>query len=163
MELAMYFGEESKHNSAIDEHTLIQHVESFTRDGIGFDGTGSIVLRCGAKGCHTLAKTPGNDSGKSFWLPAYHPVDDGADKVVDPTGGGNAFLGGLSVGLARGNSVHQACIMGTIAASFAIEQVGMPKLEYDDNGLDERWNGETAAERESKFGQKTASKATGSW
>ncbi|KAJ1331742.1 ribokinase [Microdochium nivale] len=65
------------------------------------------------------------DPGVERWIPAYHTDKD---KVVDPTGGGNAFLGGLAVALARGKSLEEAAAWGTVAASFAIEQVGMPTL-----------------------------------
>ncbi|KAJ4361471.1 hypothetical protein N0V85_009405, partial [Neurospora sp. IMI 360204] len=59
------------------------------------------------------------DAGIERWLPAYHTD---AAKVVDPTGGGNTFLGGLAVALARGKSIEEACAWGSVAASFAIEQ-----------------------------------------
>lgn len=69
-------------------------------------------------------------------------------RVVDPTGGGNGFLGGLAVGLARGQEVVEACAWGSVAASFCIEQVGVPVLTspMDDKGV-ELWNGESVMER----------------
>ena len=76
------------------------------------------------------------DPGIERWIPAYHRS---ADKVVDPTGGGNTFLGGMAVALARGHGVEEAAVWGSVAASFAIEQVGMPTLEKGDDG--EKWNG----------------------
>ena len=83
------------------------------------------------------------DPGIERWLPAYHTD---AEKVVDPTGGGNTFLGGLAVALARGKSIEEACAWGSVAASFAIEQVGVPELGKDEEGR-ETWNGERAEER----------------
>ena len=65
------------------------------------------------------------DPGIERWLPPYHT--DSA-KVVDPTGGGNTFLGGLGVALGRGEGVEEASIWASVAASFAIEQVGVPTL-----------------------------------
>ncbi|KXJ95396.1 Ribokinase-like protein [Microdochium bolleyi] len=65
------------------------------------------------------------DPGVERWIPAYHTDKD---RVVDPTGGGNTFLGGLAVALARGKSLEEAAAWGAVAASFAIEQVGMPTL-----------------------------------
>ena len=87
-------------------------------------------------------------------LPAYHPpseVGGNNPKVVDPTGGGNTFIGGMSVSIARNESEKfvLAAAMGTVAASFAIEQVGMPKLEMV-NG-DERWNGVNVEERMEEY------------
>lgn len=77
------------------------------------------------------------DPGIERWIPAYH--EDPAN-VVDPTGGGNTFLGGLGVALARGESLEDAVIWGAVAASFAIEQVGVPTLGRDADGR-EAWNG----------------------
>ncbi|KAH6659588.1 putative MAK32 protein [Truncatella angustata] len=76
------------------------------------------------------------DPGVEKWIPAYHTDKS---KVVDPTGGGNTFLGGLAVALARGKSLEEAAVCGSVAASYAIEQVGLPKLEKE--GGTETWNG----------------------
>ncbi|KAI0457783.1 Ribokinase-like protein [Xylaria acuta] len=103
------------------------------------------------------------DPGVERWIPAFHsnsceeddnepPHDEeGAEgrtgqekrkkgKVIDPTGGGNTFLGGLAVALARGKNLEEAAAWASVAASFAIEQVGMPTLGRDDEGR-ETWNG----------------------
>ncbi|KAB5577771.1 Ribokinase-like protein, partial [Coniochaeta sp. 2T2.1] len=62
------------------------------------------------------------DPGIEKWVPAYHADQK---KVVDATGGGNTFLGGMAVALARGCAVEEAAVWGTVAAGFAIEQVGV--------------------------------------
>lgn len=87
------------------------------------------------------------DAGTEQWIPAVH--QDRA-KVVDPTGGGNTFLGGLAVALARGKSVEDAAVWGSVAASFAIEQVGVPMLQRDENG-EETWNGVRVKDRLAEF------------
>lgn len=79
------------------------------------------------------------DPGLDRWIPAYWTKEN-ADKVVDPTGGGNTFLGGLAAGLARGHTIPEAVCWGSVAASFAIEQVGVPELGKNDHG-EEIWNG----------------------
>lgn len=84
------------------------------------------------------------DWGTSIWIPAYHQDQN---KVIDPTGGGNAFLGGLAVALARGQSLEEASRWGTVAASFAIEQVGMPILSVDGQTSVEKWNDDVVLER----------------
>ncbi|KAK0636882.1 putative MAK32 protein [Bombardia bombarda] len=71
-------------------------------------------------------------------------------KVVDPTGGGNTFLGALAVALARGKTIEEACAWGSVAASFAIEQVGVPVLGTDEQGR-ETWNGARVEERLDQF------------
>lgn len=88
-------------------------------------------------------KEPEDDYGLSTWIPAYHT--DSA-RVIDPTGGGNAFLGGMAVYFARGQDIVTAAKMGSITASFAIEQVGMPTLARNENGK-ETWNGVVVEDR----------------
>jgi sugar/nucleoside kinase (ribokinase family) len=98
----------------------------------------TIVIRAGEHGClicdHDL---------KSTWLPPFYesgPEGGHNPRVVDPTGAGNAFLGGYAVGyLTTGDHIEAACY-GTVAASFALEQVGVPVLVAGRDG--ETWNGE---------------------
>lgn len=78
------------------------------------------------------------DPGVERWFPAYYRGGE-EEKVVDPTGGGNTFLGGMAVALARGKTIEEACEWGNVAASFAIEQVGVPVLGKDEEGR-ETWN-----------------------
>ncbi|CAL3965256.1 hypothetical protein PZA11_001950 [Diplocarpon coronariae] len=85
------------------------------------------------------------ETGVERWLPAYFAAG-AAGRVLDPTGGGNGFLGGLAVGLARGKDVLEAAAWGSVAASFMIEQAGVPVLGMDDTGR-ETWNGELVEER----------------
>ncbi|KAK3192588.1 hypothetical protein K4F52_001387 [Lecanicillium sp. MT-2017a] len=87
------------------------------------------------------------DPGIEKWIPAYH---QDAAKVVDPTGGGNTFLGGMSVALGRGEDIETAVIWGAIAASFAIEQVGVPHLGRDEHDK-ETWNKENVYDRLQEF------------
>lgn len=77
-------------------------------------------------------------------MPAYH--FNNPAKVVDPTGGGNSFLGGFSLGyvLSHGN-LKVASVSGNIAAGCAIEQLGVPKFR------DNKWNGMSYAERLSHY------------
>lgn len=84
------------------------------------------------------------DPGVERWIPAFHTDKE---TVVDPTGGGNTFLGGLAVALARGKSLEEAAAWGCIAASFAIEQVGMPVLAQEEETKTES-NGEEEEEGE---------------
>jgi hypothetical protein len=87
------------------------------------------------------------DPGLDKWIPAFFTkADAAAGRVVDPTGGGNTFLGGLGVALARGKTMEEAACWGSIAASFAIEQVGVPELCKDADG-EEKWNGDRVQDR----------------
>ncbi|KAI0483156.1 Ribokinase-like protein [Xylariaceae sp. FL0804] len=93
------------------------------------------------------------DPGVERWLPAYHGGGGPGkpDRVADPTGGGNAFLGGLAVALARGRGLEEAAAWASVAASFAIEQVGVPVLGVESDGGRETWNGVVVDERFEEF------------
>jgi adenosine kinase len=53
-----------------------------------------------------------------------------ASEVVDPTGVGDAFRGGLFTGMVRGYSWEVAGRMGSLAATYCIEQVGTMNHHY---------------------------------
>jgi sugar/nucleoside kinase (ribokinase family) len=111
----------------------------------------AIVVRSGKDGCYIATEA------ESAWLPAYHR--DGS-KVIDPTGGGNTFLGGFSINLARTTTIaftgiKEAAISGAVAASFAIEQIGMPIL--DSEGDSETWNGDSVQRRIDELKQRIGS------
>lgn len=97
----------------------------------------AIVVRAGEHGCLVVSNED------KFWLPPYHTGED--SKVVDATGGGNAFLGAFAIVLERSGDVRQAAVAGSVAASFAIEQIGLPKRSVVDSR--EHWNNEKASER----------------
>jgi len=117
-------------------------------------GQGAVIVRRGEKGCYVAS------SHRQLSLPAYHqPMPESPaearnrwrQKVIDPTGGGNAFLGGFCVGLVDASAKdaygpEYAALYGLVAASFAIEQVGMPKLSHSDD-CQELWNGEAPEDR----------------
>jgi len=123
--------------------TLEDIVGLLLQSGVGKDGGGLVVVRAGKRGCLVATKR-----GGSVWLPAYYTAkeDEGNHpKVVDPTGGGNTFIGGLGVGLARSESVLYSAALGCVAASFAIEQIGIPTVEETEEG--ELWNGVKVQDR----------------
>ncbi|KAF2768872.1 hypothetical protein EJ03DRAFT_383004 [Teratosphaeria nubilosa] len=90
------------------------------------------TAECAEQGCVVL--TTGTEP---VWLPAFYAKD--ASKVIDPTGGGNGFLGAFVVGYQETGSVVEAAKYGHVGASFMIEQIGCP--ERTGEGEDERWNG----------------------
>lgn len=73
--------------------------------------------------------------------------------MAGPTGAGNAFLGGFCAGLFDNSKIlgltdfEAATSYGSVAASFAVEQVGMPKRSYNGCTKKELWNGESAYDR----------------
>jgi sugar/nucleoside kinase (ribokinase family) len=76
----------------------------------------------------------------TFVLPAFP-----ADKVVDPTGAGDSFAGGMMGYLATQASfspatIKRALAFGTVVASFAISDFSLAGLErVTREQLDERW------------------------
>ncbi|OCK81377.1 Ribokinase-like protein [Lepidopterella palustris CBS 459.81] len=145
-ELGAFFGEVVDRDGRVDFRAVEDLAGRWVRSGIGFDGEGAVVVRAGKHGCYV------RDLHTSIWIPAYH---QSAEKVVDPTGGGNGFLGGLAVGLIRGGptaglgNLKEAAIWASIAASFAIEQFGMPILAQGIDG--ETWNDVKVEERLVEF------------
>ncbi|MGH2491735.1 MAG: PfkB family carbohydrate kinase, partial [Candidatus Limnocylindria bacterium] len=51
-----------------------------------------------------------------------------ADRVVDPTGAGDAFAAGLAIALADGRPPDDCARYANAVASFAVEGVGMESL-----------------------------------
>ncbi|KAI2732466.1 hypothetical protein CBS147332_1605 [Penicillium roqueforti] len=118
----------------------------FLASGVGPEGKGTVIIRAGENGCFVRS---GN---LSKWLPSFHIAGTGeeqAAKVVDPTGAGNAFLGGYSIGyLQTRGDIEQAACYGSVAASFALEQVGMPERI---DGDEELWNGASVLDRLNEY------------
>ncbi|KLT41647.1 Ribokinase-like protein [Cutaneotrichosporon oleaginosum] len=103
-----------------------------------------IVVRAGADGAYALSY---EWSGRvpAFWR-------DGS-RILDVTGGGNAFMGGLLAGLLLTNDMRAGCIYGSTAASFAIEQRGIPQLSTEHG--EELWNGDDAWARLKEMARRT--------
>jgi sugar/nucleoside kinase (ribokinase family) len=80
-------------------------------------GARVIALRQGALGA-TVYRA---DTGETWHIPAV------PTQVVDPTGAGNAFCGGFLAGWVQTGELRQAGLYGVVAASFLVEQVGLPK------------------------------------
>lgn len=111
--------------------------------GVGPDGNGVVVIRAGENGCLVQS----GDVGPQ-WLPPFYAAEmegEQESEVVDPTGAGNAFLGAFSIGYLETRDVIEAAFYGSVAASFAIEQVGMPRKSNERK--EELWNGASVRER----------------
>lgn len=145
-ELGGFFGKATDGSDHVNYRLIESLSEQWLDSGIGPNGSGGIVLRSGKDGCLVARR------GLRKWMPAYH---QDSTRVIDPTGGGNGFLGGLAVGLVRGGGVaelEEAAAWGSVAASLAIEQVGMPVLGQEAQG--ETWNGIRVEKRLSEFKQR---------
>ncbi|KAK9239718.1 Ribokinase-like protein [Lipomyces kononenkoae] len=105
----------------------------------------AIVIRAGAQGCFVLSKS------RKMWLEAYHAPFP--DRVIDPTGAGNSFVGGMCTGYVLSNGdIIEASIYGNVAAGLSIEQVGIAKLTLaSENGQPELWNGSEVTARMKEY------------
>ncbi|PVI01832.1 Ribokinase-like protein [Periconia macrospinosa] len=131
-ELGGFFSESTDQVDHVNYPRIEQLCQEWLKSGIGPEGRGGVVVRAGKDGCFVASQ------GFHKWLPACH---QSRESVVDPTGGGNGFLGGLAMGLVKRGieGLEEAAIWGSVSASFAIEQIGMPVLARDEKG--ETWNG----------------------
>ena len=148
-----------------DEQT---RAKELLRNGIGPVKDGALIVRAGRHGCRAYC---GNHI---LQMPAYHsPAQKGlvsSNAVIDPTGGGNTFLGALGMVIGHGlgprltSSVNskklneitskwgkfrrlpEALASANVAASFAIQQTGVPQIGCDEDGED-IWNGHSFEER----------------
>jgi sugar/nucleoside kinase (ribokinase family) len=94
-----------------------------------------VVIKKGEHGCLMVS-----DRGE-FVLPAFP-----ADKVVDPTGAGDSFAGGMMGYLAtQGNfsasTIKRALAFGTVVASFTISDFSLAGLKgANRDAIDDRWH-----------------------
>ena len=79
-------------------------------------GAAVVALRQGPLGA-TVHRA---DTGETWQIPAVDVP------VVDPTGAGNAFCGGFLAGWVQTGELRRAGLFGVVAASFLVEQVGLP-------------------------------------
>ncbi len=78
-----------------------------------------VVVTCGEKGA--LVKS----GGKTFEIPIVP-----ADKIADPTGVGDAFRGGFLRGYRLGFDLQTCGQMGSLAATYVLEQKGTQNHHY---------------------------------
>ncbi|KAJ8086369.1 hypothetical protein PM082_005192 [Marasmius tenuissimus] len=96
----------------------------------------AVVIRSGGLGAYVLTRArPGE------WITAFWGAED-MKEVVDVTGAGNSFLGGLAAGLdiAEGD-IYEASLYAAVSASFTIQQGGLPVFS---EGL---WNQDSPTRR----------------
>ncbi len=82
--------------------------------------TSNIITTMGELG----SRVSGRDG--EIEIPAIKP-----EKVVDPTGAGDAYRAGLIKGLVGGHDLEQSAKMGSVCASFAVECHGTQEYYFD--------------------------------
>ncbi|KZP24669.1 Ribokinase-like protein [Athelia psychrophila] len=121
-----------------------QAAGQFLDMGVGEDGAGYAIIRSGAMGAYAASRAGGGKWVEAFWMLK------GTEKVVDVTGAGNSFLGGLAAGLRLANgNVLDAVFYATVSAGFIIEQEGLPHLSTAPSARAavETWNGDSPQRR----------------
>ena len=79
----------------------------------------ALIITRGEEGCSIYQK------GSRVDVKAVTPV-----RIVDPTGVGDAFRGGLMKGLAAGASYQVCAQLGSVAATYALEHLGGQSHAY---------------------------------
>ena len=92
-----------------------------------------LVQRFAALGVRTLALRMGPQGSLVYSVKTGHVQHIPAvpTQVVDPVGAGNAFCGGFLVGWQETGDALTAGRWGSVAASFLVEQVGIPVVNLD--------------------------------
>lgn len=141
-EAARFFSQTEPVTKQQHEELAAKFISNLTNDSQFQTGSG-IVLRSGALGCFILTS-----KGINEWIPAYHNENNPKRSVIDPTGGGNTFIGGFTTGFVMSEGDWRiAALCGNIAAGIAIEQIGMPVFKFRKEGEEEEWNGKSFKQR----------------
>ena len=114
-----------------DERNLIRAARQVLKMGPKF-----VVIKKGEHGSMMVT-----DRDDLFVLPAYP-----ADQVVDPTGAGDSFAGGMmgylaTQGTFSAATIKRALAFGTVVASYTIEDFSLAGLQATDRErIDQRWH-----------------------
>jgi len=92
--------------------------------------TGTIITTLGESGSQISMRE------REIAVPAFR-----VKKVVDPTGAGDSYRGGLLCGLVHGKNIEQCARMGSVCASFSIENYGTQEYSFTPEEFNERLNG----------------------
>lgn len=109
--------------NVVDRASAQKAAEAFLAMGVH-----DVIITLGSQGAFLL-----QNDGSSFMFPTIEV------KVVDTTGAGDAFNGGLATALAEGQSLKDAMLFATAVASLSVTKVGtapaMPMREDVDGFL----------------------------
>ena len=100
------------------EFELLRQKTGFDEDVV-MAKTGALIVTRGEEGCTV------REGAREIAVPAVAP-----HRIVDPTGVGDAFRGGLLKGLALGAPLETCCRLGSVAATYALEHLGGQSHAY---------------------------------
>lgn len=148
LELASLFEEQPKSDAPFSRGAVEEHAQQFLNASFEGSANGTmIVIRAGEHGCLTISRKE-----KARWYPPFY--DSASPEIVDVTGAGNTFLGAFTFVLQKGLDLEEATIYGMVAASFALEQIGLPSLGSLDGA--ETWNGVKFSARLEEYKERLA-------
>ena len=90
---------------------------------------GTIITTFGEQGSQVSTRE------REIAVPAFK-----VKKVVDPTGAGDSYRGGLLSGLVRSKDIEQCAWMGSVCASFSVESYGTQEYSFTFEEFNERMN-----------------------
>ena len=96
-------------------------------EGELLERAGAVIVTMGELGSRVY--TPDGE----IRIPAAKPK-----QVLDPTGAGDAYRGGLISGLLRGKDIEESARMGSACASFAVEFYGTQSYSFTAKEFEER-------------------------
>jgi adenosine kinase len=100
------------------EFELIRQKTGLDTDAVA-EQTGALIVTRGERGSSV------RQGEREISIPAVPP-----HRIVDPTGVGDAFRGGLLKGLAVDASLEVCCRLGSVAAAYALEHLGGQSHAY---------------------------------
>ncbi|KAI0441322.1 hypothetical protein F4803DRAFT_576689 [Xylaria telfairii] len=121
-------------------------ITPIAKSRIGPTGGGVIIIRCEPFGYYY------RKWNRVGWVRSYKNHYD-YQPVTDFTGAGSAFLGAFSVRFIESGDVVDSCLRSAVAASFAMEQFGLPVMttcpqqKGDEVHDGELWNHDSAFDR----------------
>jgi adenosine kinase len=95
------------------------------------ESAGALVITRGEDGCSVYEKAKGEGA---IHINALTP-----HRIVDPTGVGDAFRGGLMKGMAIGKSLKECAQLGAVAATYALEHLGGQSHAYTKQEFTDRY------------------------
>jgi adenosine kinase len=111
------------------EIEMIMSKTGLTKSGL-LGLTRNIIVTQGERGS-TIWSADGDTN-----IPVIKP-----DTVIDPTGAGDAYRGGLISGLARKLSLEQSARMGSVCSSFCLECLGTQEYRFSIEQFQKRSGG----------------------
>jgi adenosine kinase len=105
-----------RQKTGLDEDLVLEQAEA-------------LVITRGEQGCSVFERSGRTD------VPAVPP-----ERIVDPTGVGDAFRGGLMKGMVRGAGLVVSARLGAVAAAYALEHLGGQSHTYTWPEFRQRFN-----------------------